>query len=216
MAERVRRLIGCAAALLLAGAHSGWAGAASGHESHAAAPPAAAAPVLDLTLYDVELVNQDDEAVMFVSDVVGDSIVVMDFIYTTCTTVCPVQTALLVALQDKLGARVGDDVHLVSLSVDPTTDTPARLRAFAAKHGSGPGWTWLTGQKRALDKVLTGLGAYTEDYTQHPAMVLIGDGRSGEWRRFYGFPSPDQLAAAVEELTTLRRRAMAGSGPMKH
>lgn len=171
-------------------------------------PPTTGASVV-VTLFDVELVNQDDQAVMFVSDVIGDRIVVMDFIYTTCTTVCPVLTAVLVKLQEQLGERLGSEVNMVSVSVDPTTDTPARLRAFAAKHQVRPGWTWLTGHKRAVEKVLTGLGAYTPDYTQHPAMVLVGDGRTGEWRRFYGFPNPDHVMREVEGFIAKRRHAAA-------
>lgn len=162
-----------------------------------------------VTLFDVGLLNQNNEEVMFVSDVIGDRIVVMDFIYTTCTTVCPVLTAVLAKLQDRLGERLGTEVNMVSVSVDPATDTPARLRAFAAKHRARDGWTWLTGQKRAVEKVLTGLGAYTPDYTQHPAMVLVGDGKSGEWRRFYGFPNPDHVMREVEAFIAKRRHAAA-------
>ena len=128
----------------------------------------------------------------------------MDFVYTTCTTVCPVLSAVFGQLQGRLGQRLGRDVFLVSVSVDPIRDTPSRLQAYAAQHQAGPGWIWLTGDKPAVDRVLEGLGAYAPNYEDHPPMVLVGDGKSGNWTRFFGFPGPDQLLAKVDELVGAR------------
>jgi len=145
--------------------------------------------------------------VRFKTEVVGDRIVVLDFVYTTCTTVCPVLSALFSQLQGKLGDRLGRDVFLVSVTVDPNRDTPARLKAYAAKHGAGEGWTWLTGDKSSVDRVLKGLEAYTANFEDHPSQVMVGDGRSGVWTRFYGFPSPAQILAKVDELAAARNQA---------
>ncbi len=190
--------------------HAHHGSAAGGSDPHArhrevlAMPRPDTAHPVDLTVYEVDLVNQHGATVNFARDVIGDKVIIMDFVYTTCTTVCPVLSAVFTKLQDRLSDRLGSDVFMVSVSVDPTTDTPARLRAFAAKHEARAGWDWLTGEKRAVEKVLTGLGAYTPDFTQHPVMVLVGDGGTGEWRRFYGFPNPDQVAAQVETLLASR------------
>lgn len=165
---------------------------------------------VDVDLVDMELLNQDGASVQFPSEVIGDKIVIMDFVYTTCTTICPVLTAVFTQLQDRLGERLGRDVLLVSVSVDPTTDTPRRLKAYAKRIKARDGWTWLTGRKRAVDHVLEGLGAYTPDFTQHPSMILVGDGRSGQWARFYGFPSPDQILAQVDGLLAARHAATDG------
>lgn len=159
-------------------------------------------------LLDKMLVDQNGNKVKFVSDVIGDRIVVMDFVYTSCTTVCPVLSAVMGQVQDRLGDRLGREVALVSVSVDPIRDTPQRLKAFAAKQKTKPGWSWLTGQKRTMDEVLDGLGAYTPNFEDHPAMVLVGDGRSGEWSRFYGFPNPDRLMEQVNALQAARKVAM--------
>lgn len=186
------------------------AGAADPHAHHRAmleqAPPKAGTSA-DVKLHDQSLLTQDGERVKFASDIIGDRIVVMDFVYTTCTTVCPVLSAVFAQVQERLGDRLGQEVLLVSVSVDPTRDTPARLKAYAAKHQARDSWVWLTGEKPRVDQVLTGLGAYAPRFEDHPAMVLVGDGRSGSWVRFFGFPGPDQILAAVDQLVAARQAA---------
>jgi protein SCO1/2 len=134
----------------------------------------------------------------------------MDFVYTSCTTVCPVLSAVFSQVQNRLGDELGKDVALVSLSVDPIRDTPQRLKAYAAKHKAQPGWIWLTGPKPTMDDVLNGLGAYSPNFEDHPSMVLVGDGRTGEWSRFFGFPSTDRLVEQVNALQAARQRAAGG------
>ena len=161
-------------------------------------------------LLDLPLVDQNGNEVKFVSDVIGDRIVVMDFVYTSCTTVCPVISAVFSQVQGKLGDQLGDEVVLVSVTVDPIRDTPQRLKAYSANHKAKPGWIWLTGDKRTVDKVLDGLGAYSTNFEDHPAMVLVGDGSSGEWSRFFGFPKPDRLVEQVNSLQAARNVAAGG------
>ena len=158
-------------------------------------------------LHDGVLITQDGDAVRFVDDVIADRIVVMNFVYTTCTTVCPVLSAIFIQLQQRLDDRLGTDVHMVSVSVDPGRDTPERLKAYADGLKARPGWVWLTGDKSEIDNVLRGLGAYTPDFEDHPSMILVGDGRTGIWKRFFGFPGPEKILAAVEELKTARQVA---------
>jgi protein SCO1/2 len=176
------------------------------HKAMMSAPPDPGKTV-SVTIEDLTLVDQDGRSVPFKMGVIGDRLVVMDFVYTTCTTVCPVLSALFAQLQGKLGDRLGRDVFLVSVTVDPNRDTPARLKAYAAKHGAREGWTWLTGDKSSVDRVLKGLEAYTPNFEDHPSQVLVGDGRSGVWTRFYGFPSPAQIMAKVDELAAARNQA---------
>ena len=163
-----------------------------------------------IKLSDRELVNQAGEKLKFASEVVGDHIVVMDFVYTSCTTVCPVLSAILGQVQERLGDRLGPEVKMVSISVDPTRDTPGRLAAYAAKHKARDGWVWLTGEKPTVDRVLTELGAYAPAFEDHPSMVLVGDSRSGEWTRYFGFPGPDQIMARVDELAMARQNIKVG------
>ena len=163
-----------------------------------------AAESVRIDLRDQWLVDQNGRDLKFVGDVIGDNIVVMDFVYTTCTTICPVLSALFTQVQSQLGDAVGDEVTLVSMSVDPVRDTPQRLKAYSAKHRAGEGWLWLTGEKGDVEDVLTGLGAYTPSFEDHPSMVLIGDGRTGEWKRLFGFPKPDRIVQIVNELREQR------------
>ena len=172
--------------------------------------PAEPAKSADVELLDLPLVDQNGRKVKFVSEVIGDKIVVMDFVYTTCTTVCPVLSAVFGQVQGQLGERLGEDVVLVSVSVDPTRDTPQRLKAYAAKHDAQPGWVWLTGPKTTVDDVLDGLGAYTPNFEDHAAMVLVGDGATGAWSRFYGFPNPDRIMQQVDLLEAARQGAAEG------
>jgi protein SCO1/2 len=169
--------------------------------------PASQAKSAEVELKDLRLTDQNGQEVRFVSDVIGDRIVVMDFVYTSCTTVCPVLSAVFKQVQTRLGDRLGKEVALVSLSVDPTRDTPQRLKAYAAGQKARPGWVWLTGPKTIMDEVLDGLGAYSPNFEDHPAMVLVGDGRTGEWSRLFGFPGPDRLMEQVDALQAARRRA---------
>lgn len=163
--------------------------------------PRAAAKV---TLSDATLVDQDGVQAKFRSAVIGDQIVVVDFVFTTCTTVCPVLTSIFARLQERLGDRLERGVRLVSVSLDPVRDTPARLKAYAAKYGAGPGWTWLTGKQEDVEVVLKGLGAYTPDFSAHSPMVLVGDGKSGAFTRFNGFPVQERIVEKVDELLAAR------------
>lgn len=200
-------LIKVAMAVLLAASSATFADE-DPHAKHKAMMKQKSEPVAefaDIDLRDRTLLNQDGQEVRFVSDVIGDNIVVMDFVYTTCTTVCPVLSALFTQVQGKLGDQLGDEVIMVSMTVDPIRDTPQRLKAYSAKHHARESWVWLTGPKSTVDDVLTGVGAYTTSFEDHPSMVLVGDGRTGEWKRLFGFPSPDRIMQVVNELQDRRQ-----------
>ncbi len=177
--------------------------------SAASATGSALPPPVQVTLVDALLLDQDGRPVRFASDVVGDKIVVVDFIFTTCTTICPILSAKLAGLQGRLGDRLGKEVGLVSVSIDPARDSPERLKAHAAKFRARPGWTWVTGETEAVNRVLKGLGAYTASFAEHAPLMLVGDGRTGRWARFNGFPDPARLLAAIDALEAARPVASA-------
>ena len=93
---------------------------------------------------------------------------------------------------------------MISMTVDAVRDTPERLKAYATKHRVREGWTWLTGPKTTMDNVLTGLGAYSVIFEDPPAMVIVGDGRTGEFKRMFGFPNPDRIMKVVNEFRAKR------------
>jgi protein SCO1/2 len=190
--------------------------AAAAHDGHRQTAPADVKPsAARVTLHDIQLVDVDGHPVRFKSEAVGDHIVVVSFIYTSCSTICPVTSAVLAEVRDhlanKLGERFGRDVKLISLTVDPVTDTPERLKDYAASFGSTGGWLWLTGEKPRVDGVLTGLGAYAADFTQHSGAVLVGDAHSGNWTRLFGIPNPSDIVDRVEQLLAARETARASA-----
>jgi len=165
-----------------------------------------------VSVVDRELRDQRGRPVRFARDVVGGDVVVMDFVFTHCTTICPVLSAKMARVQQLLGDRLGKGVRLASLSLDPVRDTPERLQAWGAKFKAGPHWQLVTGRQEDQEAVLKGLGAYVADFAQHPPMILVGDGRSGRWVRVNGFPDPQKVVALVEELLASRKSTTARAG----
>ena len=146
---------------------------------------------------DVELLDQDGRKVRFYSDLVKGKVVVINFIFTTCTTICPPLGATFARVQKDLGARAGRDVHFISVSVDPATDTPERLKDWGAKFHAGGGWTFVTGEKQHIDELLRALGAATARREDHTPTVLIGNDARGQWTRTYGLAAPSRLVQII-------------------
>lgn len=186
--------------------HSEHANHAS-HDAHAKHGAAAvqAPETVRLAFKDTALTDQHGKVVKFKTDVLGDRLVIMDFVYTSCTTVCPVVSAVLGQVQESLGARLGKEVQLVSITVDPQRDTPARLKAYSAKHGARVGWSWLTGSPANVAEVLKATGTYTPNFEDHPVVILVGDPKTGQWVRHYGFADPKDLLKQVDVLAAARR-----------
>lgn len=155
-------------------------------------------------LLDVELLDQEGRTVRFKSDVISDHLVIMNFIYTSCTTQCPLNSQVMAQVQQDLPENQRDLVRLVSLSIDPNTDTPERLKEYASRFKTGPNWAWLTGSKPQVDKVLTALGVYTPDFDSHPSVVLVGDAQKGRWARINGLTTADQLLATIKHFVKER------------
>ena len=174
------------------------------HDEHAGhtldAMPVGHAGDSTISFADVPLIDQHGRTVQLEQDLVADRIVVMSFIYTSCTTVCPLVSSIMGKLQQQLGERVGTEVQLVSISIDPQTDTPERLLDYSRHFQQGPGWSWLTGSPAAVTDMLKALGTWNADFANHPPMILVGTGDSRQWSRYYGFTDPEVLLARVDEL----------------
>lgn len=150
---------------------------------------------------DVEVHDQNGKRLKFSSDLIKGKTVAINFIFTTCTTICPPLTATFRRVQQELAAQ-NLPVELISISVDPSTDTPERLRDFAAKFKAGPGWTFVTGDKAAIDSILRVLGTAVADKNDHTPMILIGNDVSGHWTRTYGLSSPANLMKVIVEIAS--------------
>jgi protein SCO1/2 len=175
-------------------AHASAGAQGSEHYRHVA--PETVRTLADYSVPRVALVREDGKNVVL-SDEIGDGKpVVLSFVYTTCTTICPLTSMTLAQLQAGLGdAR--DKVHLVSISIDPEQDTPARLRDYAKKFGAGPEWHHYTGTVDASIAAQRAFGSYRGDKMNHTPVTLVRTGPDARWVRFEGFASADQLLAVL-------------------
>jgi protein SCO1 len=171
--------------------------------SSTAKPPATS--LLKVNLPDVVIQDQTGQSRRFVRDLVAGRSVAVNFIFTSCTSICSPLSATFKALQTEMAARraeLGGDVHLISISVDPLTDTPEALRQFGAKFEAGPGWTFVTGSRKSIDALLQAFGVGSGDPNDHTPMVFLGHEPSKRWARTYGLASPQSLADRLISLRT--------------
>ena len=182
------------------------------HAGHAAHMHEAKEPTAAEKYFsDVELVNQDGEKVRFYSDVLKGKTVVVNAFFTTCTSVCPPMNRNMEKIQEALGARLGKEVFLVSISVDPTTDTPPRLKEYAQKFHAKPGWTFLTGKKENVDWALYQLGQYVESKDDHTTVIIVGNEATGLWKKAFGLAKLADLVQIVESVANDKGEANGGS-----
>jgi protein SCO1/2 len=140
-----------------------------------------------LHLPDVPLVTAQGLAVHFYSDLVEDKKVLINFIFTSCTEQCPLATANLATVQRMLGAPVGRDIFMYTITLDPVVDTPAVLAEFASRYDVGPGWSFLTGKPADIDRLRRALGFTYQnaeedaDKTNHLGMLRHGDEPAMRW-----------------------------------
>ena len=161
-----------------------------------ASPVAHDAGATKMNIPDVELLDQDGRKIHFYTDLVKGKTVVINFIFTTCTTICPPLGATFARVQKELGDK---DVRFISISVDPATDTPERLKAWGAKFKAGDSWTLLTGNKPQVDELLRALGASSARREDHSPTVLIGNDTHGTWTRTYGLAKTSQLVQIIND-----------------
>jgi protein SCO1/2 len=167
--------------------------------SHMATTPEASSPAQKY-FTDVELINQDGKKVRFYSDVLKGKTVVVNAFFTTCTSVCPPMNRNMEKIQEVLGDRVGRDVFLVSITVDPEVDTPVRLKEYAKKFHAGAGWVFLTGKKENLDWALYKLGQFVEKKDDHTTIFIIGNEPTGLWKKAFGMANVVELIQVVESV----------------
>ena len=149
---------------------------------------------------DTELITQDGQKVRFYSDVLKGKTVVINCFFATCQGSCLPMNRNMVKLQEMLSPEVAKKVVFVSISVDPTIDTPERLKTYATKLGAKPGWLLLTGTKENVDLVHRKLGQYVEDKNEHNTVLLIGNEPTGLWKKAFGLARADELLKVLESV----------------
>jgi protein SCO1/2 len=156
--------------------------------------------VAKYTVPDVTLVSQDGKKIPFKSYLETDKPVMVEFIYATCTTICPVLSAGFSNLQRKLGPNAAK-IRLVSISIDPENDTPQVMKDYLKKYGAGPGWDFLSGSRTAIDAVMLAFDAYVSNKMYHLPLTLIRSPADGSWLRIKGLMGAADLQDELAQMS---------------
>jgi protein SCO1 len=158
----------------------------------------------------VQLTTQDGRKVRFYDDLLKGKRVIINFIFTTCGSSCPLETARLKQVEKILGDHMGRDVFFYSITVDPKHDKPSVLKKYAESYHTGPGWLFLTGKPEDTELIRQKLGqaarAGQNQITDHSTSIMIGNEATGEWIRDGSTDNPQYIATIVRDW-------FAGAGP---
>lgn len=152
-----------------------------------------------LTMPDVVLVNQNGEKVSFRKLMESEKTVVVDFVYATCTTVCPILSAGFANLQRKLGDG-SNRVWLVSITIDPENDTPAIMKEYLSRYQGRAGWDFLTGSRADINKVMASFGAFFPNKMAHQPLNFIRTAEKGKWVKLDGLIGGMDLLNEIEKV----------------
>jgi protein SCO1/2 len=158
---------------------------------------------IETNIPDIVLVDQNGELRRFYSDLVEGKIVLMNAVYTSCAGTCPMQTSIFASVQRHLGDRVGRDVQMISVSLDPTTDRPDKLKEFAERYGAKPGWVFLTGSKEDVKTVLEAVDLYAAVPEEHTPICAVGNDETGVWMKLINLSSPHEIVKRLEYVAQL-------------
>src|SRR6267378_583028 len=146
------------------------------------------------------VVTQDGKTLKFYDDVIKGKIVLISFIYTNCPDICPLTTARIAQVEEKLGEIVGRDIFLISLTVDPERNSPERLKSFAEAFAAGPGWLFLTGKPGHIRVINAALGDKSRNLSEHRNEIVLGNDATGEWARNSAFGDLDRLIMDIRSM----------------
>jgi cytochrome oxidase Cu insertion factor (SCO1/SenC/PrrC family) len=158
---------------------------------------------------DVVVLDQNNNKVHFYSDLIKGRTVAVNFIFTTCTTICPPLTANFAKVQKTLLEKGKTDVRLISVSVDPEGDTPEKMKSYAELFHAQPGWTFVTGARSDLEQIWRAFSVTSSIKQDHPATVVIGNDSSHTWTYASGLTSAGKLVTAVESVLESKGAAAA-------
>jgi cytochrome oxidase Cu insertion factor (SCO1/SenC/PrrC family)/cytochrome c551/c552 len=146
------------------------------------------------------VVNQDGQQLKFYDDLIKDKIVVVMFIYTSCTDICPLTTARMTVIEDKLGPLIGKDFFIISMTVDPEVDTPEKLKAYSKAFATGPGWTFVTGKPEDIRAINHRLGERSKVLSEHRNEIVLGNDVTGEWQRDNVMGDLDRVVSTIRDM----------------
>jgi protein SCO1/2 len=185
-------LLGCSAS----GADETAADPHAQHHQMMQAPPPVARRSVHYIVPEVMLVRSDGARVNFAQELDDGRPVLLDFIYTTCTTICPVMSQTFAEVQKRLGPDAAK-VKMVSVSIDPEQDTPVRLTEYARRYQAGAQWSFYTGTTEADIRVQRAFDVYRGEKMNHSPATLYRAAPGQPWIRLDGFATPDAVLAEV-------------------
>ncbi|MGZ5198623.1 MAG: SCO family protein [Telluria sp.] len=167
------------------------AAAASSALAGAAPPPSDTQHAVDSAA--VRLQRIDGKWVKLDAELEGAGQVALNFVFTSCSAICPIQSRVFAELQ----AKAGPGLRLVSISIDPLNDTPERLRDYARKIGAGSGWRFYTGTLESSAAAERAFDVYRGNKMNHAPVTFLRARAGAPWQRVDGYASADQLLAAL-------------------
>ncbi|MDB5811714.1 MAG: Cytochrome oxidase biosis protein Sco1/SenC/PrrC, putative copper metallochaperone [Betaproteobacteria bacterium] len=147
----------------------------------------------------VTLVREDGARVAFPGVLDDGRPVLLDFVFTSCTSICPVTSHVFSQFQDKLG-KERDKVNMVSISIDPEFDTPKRMTEYAKKYNASPQWQHYTGTVAASITMQKAFDVYRGDKMNHFPVTFMRAAPGKPWVRMDGFVTPDELMQEYRKL----------------
>jgi protein SCO1/2 len=149
---------------------------------------------------DVVLTNHNGQQMRLYSDLLKGKVVVINSFFATCPGSCLPLMRNLQKVQTAFGDRMGKDLFIISISVDSGVDTPASLHEYAKKIDAGKGWYLLSGNKTNVDIALRKLGQYVDAREDHTNIFIIGNERTGLWKKAFGLANSEELLKVVESV----------------
>jgi protein SCO1/2 len=153
---------------------------------------------------DPEVIDQNGVTHKFYSDLVKDKLVIVNFMFTHCESVCPLMTSRMAELQRRLGDHVGKDVFIYSVTMDPARDTPEVLKDYSAAFDVGPGWLFLSGKAEDLAILRAKLGERAQGLSAHRTEAALGNDRTGQWTKLSAFEDYDFAVNTVLDMDPKR------------
>lgn len=150
---------------------------------------------------DLPVVTQNGETLRFYSDVLENQIVLVSLFYTECTGMCPLTNAKLAEVQDLLGDQLGHGVRIVSITLDPETDTPEVIKDYAANFNAREGWLFLTGKPEDLKTIAYRLGQTSGEIETHNPYIMAGNVNRAQWTKLQPNLPPAAVASRVQLMT---------------
>ena len=146
---------------------------------------------------DVEVIDETGAIVRWRDVLLQDKPVFVEFVFATCTTICPVLSAGFSSMQRRLGED-RDRVALVSVTIDPEHDTPEELDKYLKRYGADSGWSFYTGSRADIDIIMRSFDAYVANKMSHRPLTFVRSPKTGGWVKLFGFAGTADLLKELE------------------